>query len=395
MSKPNRFVDKRTEELIAQTQSIPIEVIEKAIKQSLIGDNHKKISHAEVEVKTKKTIEKENQPYTVIDETTPGVSIILSKSKKRKPTVKVTRKFCADRSTCRTVKSRVRKRRRTRSGFLDSHRRFNTMMLTGTMAVLFLVMVVPVQRTIAIIDGAQPPKHIVTSQTDVESILNEKGITLGEEDAIIDDKKRISATGDVIRIMRVTYEEEIENVEVAYAEELIEDPLLFEGDVRVLSEGVPGVQEVVHRKRFINEEFDSKETIAKDIVPPVNKVVSVGTRVKIEQEWSSGQMTGYSGNCSASGYCGSHIYNGSLGNDLRIVAAPSDIPFCTIMEFTDLSIPDMPKTIQAIVLERGSAIHGSVFDLLQPDFASSASVGRQHMQYRILEIGSGNRSCWQ
>ena len=107
-----------------------------------------------------------------------------------------------------------------------------------------------------------------------------------------------------------------------------------------------------------------------------------------------GTITSYGADCAGcSGYlaCPPHInvknsiyYSDKKYKNLRIVAADKSIPCGSIVKIKGIK---NYKDIYAIVLDRGGAIKGTLFDLLVEGEKSATSLGRQHVKYEILRWG--------
>ena len=112
-----------------------------------------------------------------------------------------------------------------------------------------------------------------------------------------------------------------------------------------------------------------------------------------------GTITSYGANCvGCSGYlaCPPHInakekiyYSDKKYKNLRIVAADKNIPCGSIVKIKGIK---NSQDIYAIVLDRGGAIKGTLFDLLIDSENSASSLGRQKVKYEILRWGWNNES---
>lgn len=111
----------------------------------------------------------------------------------------------------------------------------------------------------------------------------------------------------------------------------------------------------------------------------------------------NGTMTGYGPDCvGCSGRVGCApyptvtkgkiTYNDSSYGTVRIVAADSSVPCGTIVKISNVTFADEP--FYAIVLDRGGAIKGTLFDLLFATEKEALVVGRQkNVQYEIQRLG--------
>jgi uncharacterized protein yabE len=113
----------------------------------------------------------------------------------------------------------------------------------------------------------------------------------------------------------------------------------------------------------------------------------------------NGTITSYGADCEGcSGYlsCPPHInakntiyYSDKKYKNLRIIAADKNIPCGSIVKIKGIK---NYKDIYAIVLDRGGAIKGTLFDLLLDKEKSANSIGRQVVKYEILRWGWNNES---
>lgn len=77
---------------------------------------------------------------------------------------------------------------------------------------------------------------------------------------------------------------------------------------------------------------------------------------------------------------GHNLYQSTTYKGYRIVAAPPEIPFGSLLEFTLQS----GQTIRAIVLDRGGRIHNGVFDLALDSREQCINFGRQKGKYTVI-----------
>lgn len=77
---------------------------------------------------------------------------------------------------------------------------------------------------------------------------------------------------------------------------------------------------------------------------------------------------------------GHNLYQSITYQGYRIVAAPPEIPFGSILEFN----MNNGSTYRAVVLDRGGRIHNGVFDLALGSRQECINFGRQHGTYRVI-----------
>lgn len=112
---------------------------------------------------------------------------------------------------------------------------------------------------------------------DVGDVLDEAGVTLGEND-IVEPSVNTSAENDmVIDIHRVTIEEEIRETELAYSVETQKDSAMFSGEKEVVQEGQTGLQSDTYLVTYRDGEYYSEELVTSEVTDPVTEIVAVGT----------------------------------------------------------------------------------------------------------------------
>lgn len=118
---------------------------------------------------------------------------------------------------------------------------------------------------------------VATAAADVGDVLDEAGVTLGEND-IVEPSVNTSATNDmVIDIHRVTIEEEIRETELAYSVETQKDSTMFSDEQEVVQEGQTGLQTDTYLVTYRDGEYYSEELVTSEVTDPVTEVVAVGT----------------------------------------------------------------------------------------------------------------------
>lgn len=109
-----------------------------------------------------------------------------------------------------------------------------------------------------------------------------------------------------------------------------------------------------------------------------------------------GTMTGYGPDCEG---CGGKVgcapytdvrntvyFNDSSYGQVRILASDPSIPCGTIIKFSNVTFTN--EEVTAIVLDRGGAIKGTLFDYLVESEAAADVVGRQrNVRYEIQRWG--------
>ena len=138
--------------------------------------------------------------------------------------------------------------------------------------------------------------------------------------------------------------------------------------------------------KYVPEETETK------IVTTFNELLKYAKTNPVQFK---GTMTGYGSDCEGcSGYLACPPrHNAKNGNiyfkdneygKIRIVAGDRSIPCGTIVEVSGLRKYD---TFYAIVLDRGGAIKGTLFDLLYTSSKEAIKLGRANATYTIVRWG--------
>lgn len=106
------------------------------------------------------------------------------------------------------------------------------------------------------------------------------GIEINEGDEFDVPADTFLEEGDSVKLLRCSYEEraEVESVDYGYTE--VFDENLFEGQTRIIEEGVYGTRSVIYEDKYLGDtKVDSKEISSEILSDPVNAVRAVGTKV--------------------------------------------------------------------------------------------------------------------
>lgn len=141
---------------------------------------------------------------------------------------------------------------------------------------IVIVRAVPVQVNV---DGKT--KSHLTTQSSVQGIINELGITVNPDDKITPDLSSKVTSDLQIKVVRVSKQTVQTKETVPFAVVKTSDPNLEKGQTKVLQQGSEGV--VVHHIEKVYEDgnFVSKRWLSKEIETKAqDKVVAVGTKPK-------------------------------------------------------------------------------------------------------------------
>ncbi|MBR6005402.1 MAG: G5 domain-containing protein [Clostridia bacterium] len=120
---------------------------------------------------------------------------------------------------------------------------------------------------------------LYTMGSTVGGILDEAGVDVGEEDDVSHTLTSDVSDEATITVDRVEYTERTEKEEIPYETVTQTDTDMYEGDSKVVTEGVKGEKELVYKDKFVNGELDSSELVSETTVTePVKEVVKIGAK---------------------------------------------------------------------------------------------------------------------
>lgn len=120
---------------------------------------------------------------------------------------------------------------------------------------------------------------VTVTKADVKDALVEAGYIPGEYDRISTDDHEIN-DGDIIELVSVSITNETTDETVEHGIEYVDDSSLPNGEERIVDEGENGVKQVVYKITYQNGEEVAREIVSETvIVEPRNKVIAKGTLV--------------------------------------------------------------------------------------------------------------------
>lgn len=239
-------------------------------------------------------------------------------------------------------------------------------------------------------------KTYLTTETYVDRILAEQGITADDDDVVTPSLTDEISEGDTITVVAYDTHNVTVQEEVAYTTTEIENAALAPGERVVVQEGQNGVNEYVYEICYENGAEISR-TLVKDAIlsNPVEEIVECGP----ESVWELGVVpasapTNYSRVevFTATAYDASPADNGqwagktSTGMPLvyGVVAVdPKVIPYGTKMYIE--SVDGQYKYGYAIAGDCGGAIKGNKVDLFFPSRSTCYSFGRRAVKIYFLD----------
>lgn len=127
-----------------------------------------------------------------------------------------------------------------------------------------------------VIDGQE--KTVLTNSDNVEQMLNEEGIKLGEQDKISPAKGELIKSGLKIVVTRFNTKIEKKVEPIQFATEVKKDPDLKEGQKKVVQEGAAGEKEVSVKIVYQDGKEISRTVVQEKVTKkPTSKVIVMGT----------------------------------------------------------------------------------------------------------------------
>ncbi|WP_350344652.1 septal ring lytic transglycosylase RlpA family protein [Proteinivorax tanatarense] len=236
------------------------------------------------------------------------------------------------------------------------------------------------------VDGEQ--KEIISWEPNIESLLFSQRIELGDKDILSLDKGTELEDGLKVDITRVTKETVVEEEEVGFETEHVDNSNLLSGSTEVKNEGNKGVRKITYEHIFHDGEKVSSKKIDDEIVKePKNQIVYVGT--KEEQVASSNSSRddrapqasrGRTEETSGEVFTGKASYYGSeLHGQLtaseevfdknKFTAAHPTLEFGTVVRVT---LKSTGRSVDVRINDRGPHVPGIMIDLSK---AAASEIG--------------------
>ena len=128
-----------------------------------------------------------------------------------------------------------------------------------------------------LVDGRSIP--VDTTAPTVGQALSEAGVTLAGQDTANPDPAAFPVDGQNITVERIVGTQETKQEAIAFSTTEQQDPTAYVGSRKTVTQGVPGVQQVVYANLTINGVKQPPKVVSKNVTKaPVNAVVKVGTK---------------------------------------------------------------------------------------------------------------------
>ncbi|GAA2039144.1 resuscitation-promoting factor protein RpfB [Catenulispora yoronensis] len=128
-----------------------------------------------------------------------------------------------------------------------------------------------------LVDGKSVP--VDTTAPTVAQALAEAGVTLAGQDTANPDPGTFPAEGLTITVERIVGTQDTKQEAIPFSTTEQSDPTAYVGSRKTVTQGVPGVQQVVYANLSINGVKQPPKVVSKTVTKqPVNAVVKVGTK---------------------------------------------------------------------------------------------------------------------
>lgn len=176
---------------------------------------------------------------------------------------------------------------------------------------------------------AEGTRKIVTTMPDVDRMLDENGITFGEDDLVLPGGTTPLQDDATVQIIRVTIEEKSFNEAIPFDKQVKEDPDLSWRKTIVEQKGVSGVKTYTYRIKTHDGKTVEKKLIDTEITrEPVTEVTTQGTYVKTGKTHTGlGTWYAYTGTLAAASPwlpLGSYVRVTNVGNGKQVIVKIND-----------------------------------------------------------------------
>ena len=141
--------------------------------------------------------------------------------------------------------------------------------------------------TVSIADGAAAAVTVQSGGVDVGDVLNTQGIAIGPNDLVDPGATTPVTDGTAITITRVAVTTSTDTVDVAPADQTVDDPNLDKGTTQVAVAGTPGKQQVVTQVTTTNGVQTGRQEISRTtLVEATPNQVHVGSKSTLDWQGS-------------------------------------------------------------------------------------------------------------
>jgi uncharacterized protein YabE (DUF348 family) len=224
------------------------------------------------------------------------------------------------------------------------------------------ILYTPARSVRLLVDG-QDDAFLTTAQT-TSDILNERNVTLDEDDIVEPARENAIPAKTKIVVTRVEIKEEVKEVPIAFTTKTIEDDELSWRKKVVKQKGEKGVKRTTYRVSYHDgKEINRRVLKTETTKVPVEEIVTQGTYVKVGKAHRGG----------ASWYA----WTGTMA------AANPWLPKGSFVKVTNM---ENGKSVIVVINDRGPFVPGRIIDLDKVAFEKIASLGAGVINVKMEEI---------
>lgn len=251
------------------------------------------------------------------------------------------------------------------------------------------------KKLVLVVDGSN--KQISTFKSNVEELLIEQNVKLNSKDMVSVDLDSKLKDNMNIKITRVKESKITETQSIPYEVKIEKDNELNKGKTVVKQEGKEGQRDLVYKLVYHDGKNIDKQLVKEYIsMDPVDKIIKEGTKEKVVQVVSRGNVNRSSSRTNATNVSTKSEYSKqisvtataytgggttSTGTKARwgvIAVDPSVIPYGT-----RVYIPQLKQTF--VAQDTGSAIKGNKIDIYMDSKSQAINWGSKNITLYILK----------
>ncbi|WP_067933011.1 ubiquitin-like domain-containing protein [Alicyclobacillus kakegawensis] len=240
-------------------------------------------------------------------------------------------------------------------------------------------------KLVHLVDGGVP-RDMQTTALTVGQLLRQSDIEMGKQDIVSKPLHEPLNEGEWVRIYRVETRTSTSRASIPFQTERRMTDQLYEGQQRVLTHGVKGLQEVLTTHKFVDGRKVSTKVTKKVLRRPIHEIVLVGTRERPMVSRSASLASRGGGGTlqfarklvmTATAYVGGgRTADGSLAEPGVASVDPAVIPLGS-----RLYVPGVGKLVAA---DTGGAIHGNRIDICVSTESEALSFGVRPVTVYVL-----------
>jgi len=240
--------------------------------------------------------------------------------------------------------------------------------------------------------------EVTSVHTNIEEILKDLDIELGELDYTLPDKTEDISPNTTIELYRVVEVIETQDVEIPFEEQVTMNKELDRGTIKVIQEGKNGLRRSEIKNKYINGVLDSSVVVKDEVVTePIPRIVEKGSKELViatsrgdtrYRKAITMKASAYDLSYESTGKSPGDKYYGITASGTKarpgvVAVDPNVIPLGTKLYIESL---DNTKDYGfAIAEDKGGAIKGNKIDLFFSTNAECISFGRRNVKVYILD----------